>query len=230
MKSKLFRALVSAIYPNKCICCGELISNDEFICKKCNLKIERLNFENLCLNCGLETQNCECKYKIYRFKLLVSAFKNEGLAQKAYYNYKFGKRQHYSKFFAAEICNSIKKCYDNINFDVVCAVPSFERFGYKHSNYLARCIANELKIPYDDLMLSCIKRTKKQHKSTITERINNIDGKYIANHTAKGLNILLIDDIKTTGSTIDECSKVLLFAGADNVYCATALVSVINKN
>lgn len=219
----LFKTLISAIYPNKCICCGEILDEGAYICDNCSVKIERINLDDICLDCGRENENCVCKYNIFRFNALVCVFKNIGLARRAYYSYKFGKKQHYANYFAEEVYHAIKRCYDGTRFDIVCAVPAYQRFGYDHSGYVAELVAEKLGIPFNDKLLFCIKKSKKQHKSTIKERLHNVDGKYFANCRLDNKKVLLIDDIKTTGATLDECAKTLLFAGADCVYCATVL-------
>ena len=226
---QFFKTLIATVYPNKCICCGEIIDEDALICHDCNFKIERIDPNNICLKCGLEKENCVCKYNIFRFNSLVCVFNNTGLAKKAYYAYKFGKRQHYVNFFAKEISDYVAKCYGEINFDFICAVPSYRKYGYDHSGYLAREVSKNLGVPFMDGLLTCIKKSKKQHSSTINERLNNVDGKYRANYRVDNKKILLIDDIKTTGATIDECARVLLFAGADSVFCATALGTSMSK-
>lgn len=225
MKSiiKLISFLVSSVYPNKCICCSEFIEEGSYLCDDCDNNLERNDLEKICLSCGFETDDCVCRYNVYRFDGLICVFKNKNLARSAYYSYKFGKRQHYEKFFAEEMCAAVKKCYENINFDLVCAVPPVNKFGYDHSGYLARRMADILKIKYADGLLSCVKRTKKQHKSSIKERLINTEGKYNFNYRVENACVLLVDDIKTTGATIDECAKMLLYAGADSVYCVTAL-------
>lgn len=230
LNKKLLNLFLSAIYPRKCICCSELIDEGEYLCSKCNDLIERNNIVDICLACGFEKDNCVCKYNVYRFNSLVCVFKNVGLARMGYYAYKFSKKQHYADFFATEMCNAIKKCYDGIDFDFVCSVPSATRYGYDHSGYIAKKVSAALNIPYMDNILSCAKRTKKQHKSTIKERLTNTDGKYKYNFSVKNACVLLIDDIKTTGATLDECSKELLYAGANGVYCATVLGASVNKN
>ena len=78
-------------------------------------------------------------------------------------------------------------------------------------------------------VLSCVKKVKKQHKSSIKERLLNTEGKYKCNYRIDNKNVLLIDDIKTTGATLDECAKELLFAGANSVYCITVLGSSTSK-
>lgn len=217
--------LLSSVYPNKCICCGEIIKEENYLCDKCDKNIERININDICLNCGLENNNCTCKYNVFRFNSLLSIFKNCGIAQTAYYKYKFSKKQHYAQFFASEICKAVNNCYSDITFDRVCSVPSFKKFGYDHSGYIAKEVAKQLEIPFDDSLLKCIKRTKKQHKSSIKERLINVEGKYQTNHNVSEYNILLIDDIKTTGATLDECAKCLLFAGANGVYCVAVLAT-----
>lgn len=227
---KICNLLLSAIYPKKCICCSELICEEKNLCSDCETKIERNNFDEICLSCGFEKESCVCRYHIYRFNALVCVFKNDGFARKAYYAYKFNKKQHYVDFFATEICNAIKKCYADIRFDFICSVPSATRYGYDHSGYIAKKVSAALNIPYVNNILSCVKKTKKQHESTIKERLINTNGKYRYNFNINNATVLLVDDIKTTGATLDECSKELLYAGADSVYCVTALGSSTSKN
>ncbi len=225
---KFFGELLSAIYPNKCICCDNIIDNGKNMCNNCESNIERVNLDNICLDCGLEKSNCVCKYNIYRFNALISVFENNGLARKAYYSYKFGKKQFYSTFFADAMSDAIVKCYSDIEFDFVCYVPSYHKNKFNHSGYLAKRISNKLNIPLLDDMLNCTQKAKQQHKSSFKERLNNVEGKYTSNYRINDKVVLLVDDIKTTGATIDECTKILLFAGAKSVYCVTALSTVNN--
>ena len=233
MKMKIFKSLISAIYPNKCIGCGDIIEEEKTLCKRCEKQIERNDLENFCLNCGFENSECVCKTNIYRFNKLISVFKNDGIAQRACYNYKFKKRQHYAKFFAKEMSNAVRRLYGDLNFDFICAVPTGKNFlkytHYDHCGYIAEEISKELNIPYVKNVLYCCKYSKLQHKSTVKERLVNVNGKYNYNYRIDGKNVLLIDDIRTTGATLDECSKMLLYAGADTVYCVTALSTKIKS-
>ena len=141
--NKFLKYIISAIYPKKCICCGEIINEESFLCSKCNANIERTNFKNYCLNCGLEKDECSCKYNVYRFNACISAFKNEKYAQEAYYAYKFLKKQFYCDFFADEVCQAIKKCYNEVDFDLICYVPSYNNREYNHSGYIAKAISKK---------------------------------------------------------------------------------------
>lgn len=227
---KVFKILknifISTIYPKKCICCGEIIDEDKYLCEFCDKNIERINLDNFCFECGYEKNECVCKYNVYRFNGVISIFKNIEYAKKAYYSYKFGRKQHYAKFFAKKISDAINKYYKEISFDCICYVPSYKKYQYNHSRYIAEEISKETNIPFIDDLLVCVKKVKKQHKSTIKERLNNVEGKYFAGKHLDGKCVLLIDDIKTTGATLDECTRMLLFAGADSVYCATVLGAI----
>ncbi len=224
-----FKKLISAVYPNKCISCGEIIKEDDYLCSICDLAIERTELDNICTDCGLEKEFCVCKYQVFRFNALISVFKNTGLAQKTYYSYKFGKKQFSADFFANEMANAVKKCYSDVNFDFICSVPSYGKYKYDHSGYISKSISKMLMIPYEGDLLKCCKRVKKQHKSSFKDRLGNVEGKFLCNKSINNAVILLIDDIKTTGATIDECTRTLLFAGAKAVYCVTALGTISNS-
>lgn len=221
--------MLSAIYPKKCICCREIIDDNSFICSICESKIERNSLDNICLLCGFEKESCVCKYNVYRFDSLVCVFKNCGLAQKAYYAYKFLKQKHYADFFASEMCKAVERCYKDVEFDFITYVPSINRLGFNHSGYIAKEMSKKLNLHFEENLLYSAKHVKKQHKSTIKERIENVEGKYKCNYNISGARVLLVDDIKTTGATVDECAKVLLFAGAESVHCITALGSSENN-
>lgn len=227
--AEFIKILIATIYPNKCICCGELIEEDKYICKTCDNLLERNELTDICLNCGFEKSDCVCKYNVYRFNSLICVFKNDGHIKKAYYAYKFGKRMHYVDFFARELYCAIKKCYSDIKFDFICSVPKTKKLSYDHSGYIAQELSKMLDIPYVSDVLYCAKRTKRQRRSNIKERIYNIDGKFSCNKNISNATVLLVDDIKTTGSTIDECTKTLLFGGAENVHCICVLGTVAKK-
>ncbi len=230
---KIFKTLISAVYPNKCISCGEIIDEEKSLCDYCEAHIERNNLDDFCLLCGSEKSSCVCDFNIYRFDKLITVFKNEGIAQKAYYKYKFNKRQHYAHFFAKEMSAAVKKLYSDIRFDYICAVPSGRGFlnntHFDHSGYITELMSKKLNIPYLKDILYCSKHKKLQHKSTINERLVNVNDKYNFKFCIDGKTVLLVDDIRTTGATLDECAKMLLYAGADSVYCVAALTRKINS-
>lgn len=223
----IFKLFITAVYPNKCIGCGEIIDENRSLCDFCEQGIERIPLDKLCDKCGFEQKYCCCEHNIYRFCGIVSVFENTGIAKQAYYAYKFSKKQHYSNFFAQEMSNAVEKIFSNINFDFVCSVPSSKKLfaisKYKHSAYLAKNIAKSLSLKYEKNILKTVKRKKPQHKSTLKERLNNVNGVYAASFNLDNSVVLLVDDIRTTCATLDECAKVLLFAGAKAVYCVTAL-------
>lgn len=228
---KVFNSIISAIYPNKCIGCGEIITEDEYLCKECAKAIERNSFDDFCVICGHEKKHCVCNLNVYRFERLISVFKNYGIAQKAYYTYKFNKKRHYVKFFAQEMTDALTLFYKDVQFDFVCSVPPnmdfFKNSHFDHSGFLRDAISEETKIPvYRDLLI-CRRHKKQQHKLSLKKRLTNVEGKFICYHRIDGATVLLVDDIRTTGATLDECAKILLYAGADRVYCVTALGTVM---
>ncbi len=228
-----YRTLISVFYPNKCVGCGEIIDNDEFLCNYCYKHIERVDTEKFCVICGMEKASCICNAKIYHFHNIVSVFKNEGIAKRAAYCYKLNHRMQYSRFLAQQICLSVAKLYYGVKFDYVCWVPSSKKsimkYGFDHTKLLATEISEILNVPLAQDVLGCIAFKKTQHFSSLKERFENVKGKYYFKSKLNADNVLLIDDIRTTAATLDECSKVLMFAGVNRVYCATALTTLPKK-
>ena len=69
-----------------------------------------------------------------------------------------------------------------------------------------------------------VKENQVQHNLFLNERFGNVKDAYRATDKIKGQTVLLLDDIKTTGATLNECAKELKFSGAKKVYCIAALI------
>ncbi len=233
MFKDFYRTLIGTLYPNKCVGCGEIIDNDEFLCNHCYKNIERIDTEKICIICGMEKERCLCNAKIYHFHNVISVFKNEGIAKRAAYYYKLNHRMQYSCFLAQQISLSVAKLYYGVKFDYICCVPSSKRsimkYGFDHTKLLATEISKILGVPVAQDVLGCVNFKKIQHLSSLKERFENVKGKYYFKYKLSADNVLLIDDIRTSAATLDECSKVLMFAGVNRVYCATTLATIPKK-
>lgn len=226
----LLDLLTGIIFPKKCAMCGEIIEDDKDLCEICTLELEKIDHKNRCLVCGMHKPHCQCKYRVYYFEECVGVFENRDLAKTGYYRYKIGGLRQYSEFFSKQIAKVIKETFCDINFDAVCPVPQSHQSrlsrGFDHTGRIAREVAEILDIPYRGDIIGAKAFKKSQHNLKFGDRADNVRGKYYIKKRADRMNILLIDDIRTSGATLNECSHMLLLAGADSVRCATALVTV----
>ncbi|MBR2645344.1 MAG: ComF family protein [Clostridia bacterium] len=92
--------------------------------------------------------------------------------------------------------------------------------GFNHSEVLCAYLSHATGIPYTNELLFKTKLTFEQKKLTQAERRRNIRGSFEANSLVKGLSIVIVDDVFTTGATVYECAKVLKRSGAAKVYLA----------
>ncbi len=229
----LIKKLTCCVYPEKCINCGAFCESGN-ICSKCSPLFEPIT-KPTCDLCGLTKENCECKKSIYRFKGIAAPFINENAAQTALYNFKFNGYISAADFFASYMVQTAKLKFKNITFDYCFAIPMSKiselARGYNQAELLAERVAKALEIKYIKRALIKTKNTSTQHELTKEERFSNLIGAYKLkpNINVKGKTVLLVDDIKTTGATLDEATKVLLIKGAKAVYCLCAAITEKNN-
>lgn len=230
---QVFKAIMDAIFPQKCIACGSIIGNDDFLCEYCYEKIERVDFAKICRKCGLPKKQCECKNRVFHFDSVIAPFSSGDVAKAAMYRFKFKKVASYSKFFAQEMAKTVKMFYCDVKFDGIVFVPMHTlkhlKRGFNQSEQLAKRLSKILDIPLYSGVLTVKYTHRRQHSMTVKERFNNVKGMYGYKCKLNGKNILLVDDIKTTGATVDECARQLLLAGANEVYCITGLITEHKK-
>ena len=222
MKTKLLDVFLDALYPRRCFVCDEIIAPEFFFCTNCNNKI-KLETAKRCKGCSNRADKCECNNFIYVFDGIISPYFNMGLPKTVYYKYKFEGRRYAARFFAEQMHESLKEHFPDITFDFLTRVPKSRGAEFDHTEYLAAELANIMNIPYKEVIIPTDKNRVKQQTLSLEDRFNNVDDAYKIIGNVQNKTVLLLDDIKTTGATLNECARRLKMAGANKVYCITVL-------
>ena len=217
----------SLVFPDRCNFCGDILLDSKLICKKCINSLPLLKGEK-CDVCGRELSLCKCKTGDFAFKRNISFMRYEGPCRELIIRYKFLALPQLSKFMGVELARLVKGEYSEFDFDFISYVPmNFVKKlhrKYNPAQLLAEEISKELRIPLASTMSK--RFTFKQQKMlNKKERIKFVKGKFKAKQNLKGKKILLVDDVFTTGATLNECCKVLRSSGAEYVCTVTFAIS-----
>lgn len=182
-----------------------------YLCKKCEKKLAG----NLILG--------KDNYEEYFFENHFYMFKYDGLIRKLLLDYKFDEKSYLYKTFIQIFEKYYKKGYIQFDlYDIIVPVPiSKHRLklrGYNQSALFAKKMAKILNIKIDKNILIKTKNNIAQSLLDKSQRERNVENMYkVFEKNVQNKKILLIDDIFTTGATVNECSKVLMQAGAIKV-------------
>ena len=230
-----FEPFIDLLLPPRCPCCGQVVQTKHSLCATCFEKIDFISAP-YCKICGMpfETQAditknyiCPaCAHKKPITRMNRSAILYNEFAQKTVLAFKFGDRTDLTKIFAKwMLAASFDILKDGV--DLIVPVPlSYLRLlkrRYNQSALLAKELSLLTGIEKNFSALVKIKNTKPQSLLKSNARLKNVKGAYKVKHpqSIKGKKILLIDDVMTTGSTLNECAKTLLKAGALSVDTLT---------
>lgn len=214
------------LYPSRCIFCGKLMGEDKLICAEC-IKQDILVKGKICGLCGLGKDHCNCAGKKHHYVRKITCLYYKGPVKNGVIRFKFYRHTmlaaHYGKLMAENVCSK----YSAIVFDAVVAVP-MNRFkewmrGYNCTDLLSDEISKSTKIPVLKDVLYRKNGGKMQKRVPLAKRAANVlDMFYVKNREKiAGKTILLVDDVCTSGATLDECAKMLKLYGAKKVYAVT---------
>ena len=156
---------------------------------------------------------------------MINLFEYKGVIKNLIWYFKFRNRKDYGKVLAELVALKLKNL--NVDFDIIIPVPiSLSRFrerGYNQCEEITKHVSRFLnKKTYSNVLLK-IKNNKRQSELHTDDRKNNVVGVYKVRNKEKVKNkkILVLDDVCTTGATINECARMLKNAGAKEVIAIT---------
>lgn len=219
------------LYPERCPGCDNILypkERPEGFCKKCITKIEAVGDE-VCIKCGKKLEDgrkeyCkDCKNTRHSFVQCKAAFVYEGPMKPAMYRFKYSNRRSYGKIFAEIMWKKYGEWMKSNGIQGIVPVPMYRpkerRRGYNQAGVLAKELGRRSGVPvYDNLVLRARNSSPQKNLNPI-ERKNNLKNAFkIRKSAVKLRKILLIDDIYTTGNTMDAVGVVLLEAGVEQIY------------
>lgn len=229
--------LFELVYPNRCIICREVIEfhTDKWLCPECRDKLEPISSAK-CKICGVPLNVNDicmsCRDRKNYFKRAYCVYEYEEDVRTAIHHIKFHACPQNLGYFASVAAEfALENGFEGA--DLIVPVPMFpsdkRKRGYNQSEVFAyelekQGLGKRLNI------LKKIRKTRHQHDLTHDQRLKNLKKAFEVTEPEKikGKKILLVDDIFTTGTTANECSKVLMKVGAASVE--VLCIAIVNKN
>lgn len=223
--------ITELLFPRRCpVCDGIVVPWGALCCKTCEGRLQYLG-GNYCMRCGKglsrqETEYChDCRKHPHMFERGRSLYRYESVAG-ALFRFKYQGRQEYADFFGEELYRHLGSDIRAMRAEAIIPVPlhksRYRERGYNQSALLGKALAKRLQIPfYANLVVRC-KKTVPQKQLSYAERQNNLKKAFkLSGNDVKLNTVIIIDDIYTTGSTVDALAKVLLEGGVKRVYVVT---------
>jgi len=218
------KSIWDIIFPKRCINCKK---EGSFLCEDC-LSLIPINPFEYCLCEKLEKRNkCEnCKNR-YLDKILSATDFNNKIIREAIHKFKYSFIEELSIPLSFIILNHLQNIDCQIdNSFVVIPVPMHDkkkrRRGFNQSEEIAKLISEATSLPFSTTLVKT-KETKPQMELNKAERIENIKNCFAIKNKKEIENktIILLDDVYTTGTTMEQCAKVLKENGAKEVWGLT---------
>ncbi len=225
---KLFYSFFELIYPQLCAGCNNgLLVNEKFLCTSCLVNLPKADI-------GLLTSN-ELEKRFYGKVLIDHAFvylrfQKKSIVQNILFDIKYGGNKAAGRYLGERFGMEILKKSPSFNPDLIAPVPlhpkRFKSRGYNQSFVIGEGLGKSLGVACKEVVGRVVSNST-QTKINRILRWKNVDGIFQVkdNSEVSGKHILLIDDVVTTGSTMEACLVALLDAGASKVSIASLAIA-----
>lgn len=226
---RLLTPLLDLLFPPRCIFCRGFLNDGQYgldICQRCYHSL--LNPAECCLRCGYpisdQDQLCPaCHDKTFSFQGTCALNVYQGYLKQVVHKYKYKGCRHFAQTLGRLAAYQVKRCNWPTLHEIVPVPLHPQRLaerGYDQAFLLARVIGDELKLPVSQTLVRT-RPTVSQTRLGSMNRWDNVKNAFAASpERFVSENILLVDDLLTTGATAHNAAEALLCAGAVNVYLA----------
>lgn len=209
LSENIRRFIEEAFFPERCPYCDRVITPEQYACRRCAKKLPEMNIQ---------------RYAMGGY-LCAAPFPYEDPYARAVKRLKFNDRGDLARPLAVQIVQAVLDIHQGSRFDLITCVPMHEKDrrirGYNQAELLARECAGLMGLPYADT-IEKYKRNKPQHTLSGANRERNVQGVYrlMDKSLIEDKNILIIDDIITSGHTLGACAKMLRKSTNGLIGCA----------
>ncbi len=232
MKENLFKEfcgmLLDIVYPRRCPVCDKAVKPfGNLICEECKDKIKYIKAP-FCHKCGKELRDsravlchdCQNREHVYDRGMALFAYKS---VSDSIYRFKYRGRQEYAAYYGERIAAMLGSRILALKPDALIPVPIHESKrkarGYNQAELIAMEVGKLLNIPVEAEYIKRVRNTTPMKELSAQERQNNLKKAFkICRNDVKLNTAILVDDIYTTGSTIDAMAKELRLAGVKHIY------------
>jgi ComF family protein len=219
--------IASLIYPRVCVACdGSLFKHEQHICNKCYVTLPKTNYH-------LQKDNPLQKVFYGRADVTTASsflfFQKKGMVQKMLHALKYKGKSEVAQLLGKWYAEDLKQSNTSLAFDYIIPVPLHkkrqQKRGYNQSEYFAKGLNEVLGIPILTNVLIKKHFTETQTHKTREERAENIMQSFSIEHaeTIHNKNILLVDDVITTGATLEAC--IIQLQKSTNVNVSVASIA-----
>ena len=231
----LFAAAADFFFPPQCLLCRKSLSalDETCFCASCRGEFSYISGP-LCPVCGIPfvsqqgedhlCSRCIGKAPLYDRARAVGEY--DGSLRTAIHRFKYDSRSLLAAPLGQLLADKGRQLLESEAYDVVLPVPLHPRRlrqrGFNQSLFLARQVGQQWDIPVETEGLKRVRWTDPQTMLPVKERVHNVRGAFA--YSGRGVEdraVVLIDDVYTSGSTVDECARVLKRSGARRVDVLT---------
>ena len=228
--SEIGNGLLQLIYPPICEGCNRILLPSEIVlCMGCKLKLPETGYHNHKEN---ETSMRFAGRFQFEQATTFGYFTHDGLLQHLLHGLKYQGKKEIGLYLGRQLALSLQSADWIKTLDIIIPVPLHKKKkwkrGYNQSMLIAEGISNILQIPANDNLLIRLKHTESQTQKSRAERLHNMEKAFGISDWSKLKNkhILLVDDVLTTGATIEACALALLKEETIKISIATIGIAI----
>ena len=226
---------LNLVYPRRCPICEEVLApKDKLIHRNCRNQLVFIQ-EPKCMRCGKPIEQAEqeycfdCSNRVFHYSRGFPCLKYDKRMSKSISAFKYKGKKEFADFYISELLRKYEEQFKELKFDALIPIPlhssKYKERGFNQAEIIARGIGQTIQAPVDTMMLIRTRKTLPQKELNDKERLRNLEQAFELGkqNQSKGYQrVLIVDDIYTTGSTIEACAKLLVLAGIEDV-CYTSI-------